>query len=251
MQGLVPAAGEGTRLRPLTSDRPKGLVNVGDRPLLTHVFETLTDLGVSDLVVVVGYRGDQIRDYYGDAFEGIPITYVEQPARRGLAHAVALAGPHLSGGFLLLNGDNVCRAALDAVVEHHQESEAVATMPVERVSPERAAEGGVVDRQDGAVVGLVEKPDEPPSRLIPRGFYALDQEVVHACHLVRPGHTGERELTAALDLLLTAGWPVETVPLEGWCVNVNTPADVESVETRLVDDQVEDCSQSGVDGRHS
>jgi dTDP-glucose pyrophosphorylase len=234
MQGLVPAAGEGTRLRPLTADCPKGLVTVGDQPLLSHVFETLVALGVEDLVVVVGYRGDQIRAHYGDTFEGIPITYVEQPERRGLADAVARAGPAISGPVLLMNGDNVCRANLDAVVERHRATDAIATLPVERVSRERAARGGVLETdQSGAVVGLVEKPDEPPSRLIPRGFYAFDPQVVHACHLVRPGHTGERELTAALDLLVEAGWPVETVPLAGWCVNVNTPEDVERVAARL------------------
>jgi len=236
MQGLVPAAGEGTRLRPLTEDRPKGLVPVDDRPLLTYVFETLGALGVTDLVVVVGYRGDQIREYYGTTFEETPITYVEQPERRGLGHAVALAAPHLSGEFLLLNGDNVCDANLATVVDRHRETDAVATLPVERVSRERAAAGGVLAVEDDEVVGVVEKPDEPPSCLIPRGFYALDERVVRACRDVEPGHTGERELSAALDSLLDAGRAVETVPLDGWCVNVNTPGDVERVERRLVDD---------------
>ena len=236
MDGLVPAAGEGTRLRPLTADRPKGLVPVGDRPLLAHVFDTLVDLGVTHLVVVVGYRGDEIRAHFGDSYGETPITYVDQPERRGLAHAVALAGPHVSGEFLLLNGDNVCNANLDAVVARHRETDAVATLPVERVSRERAAQAGVLAFEDGAVVGVSEKPADPPSRLIPRGFYALDERVVDACRDVEPGHTGERELSAALDALLTAGESVETVALEGWCVNVNTPADVERAAARLGSD---------------
>ncbi len=236
MQGLVPAAGAGTRLRPLTSDRPKGLVTVGDKPLLTHVFGMLVGLGVDDIVVVVGYEGDQIREFYGTTFEGTPLTYVEQPVRRGLAGAVACATSELSGSFVLLIGDNVCRANLASLVEHHRETDAVATMLVDRVSRERATEGAVFDLTDDEIVGLVEKPDEPPSRLIPRGVYAFDEPVVHACHLVRPGHTGERELTAALDLLLTAGWPIETVVLEGWCINVNTPGDVERAADKLAQD---------------
>lgn len=238
MQGLVPAAGEGTRLRPLTADRPKGLVAVGDRPLVAHALGTLVDLGVDELVVVVGHRGEQIRGRIGDTFEGTPVRYVTQPDRRGLAHAVARAAPVLSDDVLLMNGDNVCDADLATVVERHGHTDAVATVPVERVARDRAAAAGVFDvDQNGEVVGVVEKPADPPSRLIPRGFYALDRRVVEACADVDPGHTGEQELSAALDSLLSAGHTVETVPLSGWCVNVNTPADVDRAEARLAGDR--------------
>lgn len=232
MQALVPAAGEGTRMRPLTADKPKGLVAVDGRPLLAHVFETLADLGVAEMVVVVGYRGEQIREHFGASYGGVPITYVEQAERLGLAHAVDLAAEHLEGPFLLHNGDNVCDANLAEVRGRHLESDAIATALVESVSRDRAARGGVFDLADGEVVGLAEKPPDPPSTLIPRGVWALDERVTHACALVRPGHTGERELSDAVDLCLYAGWPIETVRLAGWCINVNTPADVERVERR-------------------
>jgi glucose-1-phosphate thymidylyltransferase len=232
MQAVVTAAGEGTRMRPLTADRPKGLVEVAGRPLLAYVFESLVALDVAEIVVVVGYRGDRIRDRFGDAFEGVPLTCVEQPERRGLAHAVALAAPAIDGPFLLHNGDNVCDANLDALVERHRESGAVATALVESVSRDRAAEAGVFDLEDGDVVGVAEKPVDPPSTTVPRGVWALDERVTRACALVRPGHTGEREFSDAVDLCLYAGWDVATVPLEGWCVNVNTPEDIARVEER-------------------
>lgn len=233
MQAIVPAAGEGTRLRPLTADRPKGLVDVGGQPLLSHVFETLAGLGVSDIVVVVGYRGDDIRERYGDSFEGIPITYVRQDQRRGLGHAVLQAEPHVSDDVVVMNGDNVCRANTDAVLARHRETDADATLLVERVSRERAARGGVIDHEDGDVVGVVEKPAEPPSTLVPRGFFAFSEAIFPACRLVTPGHTDEIELSAALDLLVQAGRRVETVALSGWCVNVNTAEDRERVAARL------------------
>lgn len=233
MQGVVPAAGEGTRLRPRTADRPKGLVEVAGKPLLGHVFETLVDLGVSELIVVVGHRSDAIRERFGAADRGVPITYVTQTERRGLAHAVALAARHVDGDFLCLNGDNVCRANLGAVVERHRGRSPGATCLVERVSADRASEGGVFALECGEVVGAIEKPADPPSRLVPRGFFAFDERVRHACELVRPGHTGERELTRALDLLLSAGWDVETVPIEGWCLNVNDEDDLAEAAARL------------------
>jgi glucose-1-phosphate thymidylyltransferase len=235
MQALVPAAGEGTRLRPLTADRPKGLVEVDGRPLLAHVFQTLADLPVDEIVVVVGYKGEMIRDQFGDAFADISLTYVEQPERRGLAHAVELAAPELDGDFVLHNGDNVCEANLDELVERHRLSPAIGTALVDAVSTDRAARGGVFDFDaDGAVAGIVEKPADPPSTLIPRGVWAFDERITHACALVQPGHTGERELSDAVDLCLSAGWDLETVELAGWCRNVNTAEDVRAVEERLV-----------------
>jgi glucose-1-phosphate thymidylyltransferase len=233
MQAVVPAAGEGTRLRPLTADRPKGMVAVAGRPLLSHVFEVLADLGVSGIVVVVGYRGEAIRERYGDSFGELDLTYVRQDERRGLADALLRAEPLVEGEFVCLNGDNVCRANLGVVVERHRTTEADATSLVEDVTRERAARGGVFELDGDEVAGVVEKPDDPPSTLIPRGFYAFSQRIFDACRLVTPADTGEYELSDAVDLLVSAGRRVETVPLDGWCLNVNTPEDVERVESRL------------------
>jgi dTDP-glucose pyrophosphorylase len=233
MQAIVPAAGEGTRLRPRTADQPKGLVEVAGKPLLSHVFGTLVDLDVSEIVVVVGYRGETIREYYGDSFGDLPITYVRQGDRLGLAHALLQADPHVEGDFVCLNGDNVCRANLDAVLDCHRETGADATSLIDDVSRERATEGGVFEFDGEVVVGLVEKPAEPPSTRVPRGFYVFSERIFDACRLVTPADTGEYELTDAVDLLLSAGRTVETVPLDGWVRNVNTPDDVRWVAEQL------------------
>ena len=233
MDGVVPAAGEGTRLRPLTADQPKGLVDVAGTPLLTHVFETLVALDVSRLVVIVGYRGEQIRAHYGAAFDGIPIEYVTQEPRRGLGDALLQAAPQIDDNFLLLNGDNVIRGNMAAVPERHRETDATVTALVEEVPRARARKGAVFEREEGEITGVVEKPSDPPSRLVPRGFYAFSPAILDACRLVTPGETGEYELTDAIDLALEAGHRLEAVPFEGWCVNVNTPADCDRVRERL------------------
>jgi glucose-1-phosphate thymidylyltransferase len=233
MQAVVPAAGEGTRLRPCTEDRPKGLVEVAGKPLLSHVFETLVDLGVSEIVVVVGYRGADIQAHYGEAFRDVPLSYARQDERLGLAHALLQADPHVDGEFLCLNGDNVCRANLDAVLARHHETDADVTTLVDQVSTERAREGGVFECDGAEVVGLVEKPADPPSTQIPRGFYVFSERIFDACRLVTPADTGEYELSDAVDLLVYSGRRVETVPLEGWVRNVNTPEDIEWITERL------------------
>src|SRR6056297_750274 len=121
MDGVVLAAGEGTRMRPLTAEKPKSLVEVAGQPLLSHGFDALLSVGVERLVVVVGYRGDDIVDHYGDSYRETPIEYVTQADQLGTAHALQRAMPVVEAPFVVLHGDNVCRANLEAVVERHCE----------------------------------------------------------------------------------------------------------------------------------
>lgn len=236
MQGIVLAAGEGTRLRPRTADKPKPLVEVAGEPILSHCFETLLDIGLTDAVVVVGYEHEQIRRRYGASYEGLDIEYAYQPERLGLAHAVRMAEAYVESDCVVLNGDNVYNANLDAVVEHHRTTGADITFPVDEVSPDVATEGAVCRvADDGTVTGLVEKPETPPSTLVPAACYVLPPAIFDACRVVRPSERGEYELPAAVDLLIHAGYEVATVPFEGWTVNVNTEADIERAERKLAD----------------
>lgn len=232
MQAVVPAAGRGTRLRPLTDDRPKALVHVDGRPILTHVFDTLAP-HVDGYVVVIGYLGHHIRDHYGDAYDGRPITYIKQPSRRGLAHAVRQVEPAADGSFLHLNGDNVLHGNLDDVVRTHQRTDADATLLVEDVTRERAKRGGVIRTENGEMVGLVEKPDDPPTTLATTGCFAFSPRIFEACRAIDPSERGEYELPDAIEWLLENGGRVETVELDGWRVNVNTEADIERAEANL------------------
>lgn len=232
MQAVVPAAGRGSRLRPETNDRPKGLVEVADEPLLAHVFDSLS-AHASEYVVVIGYLGDRIRSRFGSTYDGTPITYVEQPNREGLADAVRRTEPVIDGDFVQLNGDNVLVGNVDEVVETHRDRNADATVLVERVSRERAKRGGVVSVEEGTVTGIVEKPDDPPSRLAVTGCFAFSTRIFEAIEAIDPSERGEYELPDAIERVVRAGGRIETVPLDGWRVNVNTQEDVRRAENRL------------------
>ncbi|WP_293033641.1 sugar phosphate nucleotidyltransferase [Natronococcus sp.] len=234
MKGVVPAAGEGTRLRPLTDEKPKGLVEVDGRPILTHVFETLLEAGVDELLVVVGYRKEAIVDRYGDAYAGVPISYLHQREQRGLGHAVSLAEPHVDGPFVVLNGDNVFRGGIEPALERAESTDTEGALLLEEVEPETAQETGVVDVEDDRVRGIVEKPDDPPSRLVTTGCYVLPSEIFHALALAQPSDRGEYELSEAVGLLARAGRRVDAVRLPGSRVNINAPEDLERAE-RLLD----------------
>lgn len=231
MYGVVPAAGRGSRLRPKTDETPKGLLEVGNQPLLTSVFETLAP-HVTEYVVVVGYRGDDIRDYYGESFGETPITYVTQQEPNGLADAVFQTEYCIDGPFLQLNGDNVLRGNVDDVVETHRRPGVDATLLVDSVSADRAKRGGVVELDDGEVSAVVEKPAESPSRLATTGCFAFSPRIFEACATIEPSERGEYELADAIEWLLENGGTVETVRLDGWRVNVNTPDDIERAELR-------------------
>lgn len=234
MKAVVPAAGRGSRLQSLTDDRPKALVEVGDRPLIEHVFDSLLDLEIREFIVVVGYRKEQIRDRFGADYRGTPITYVTQPELLGLAHAIQQAEPHVEDHFVLILGDNVFEANLEDVIDQHQAGNADATILVDRVPIEEASRYGVCTLDDaGNVIDLVEKPNDPPSNVVMTGFYVFSPMIFHACQLIQPSERGEYELPDAVELLLQAGRRIETVPLDGWRVDVGYPEDRDRAERLL------------------
>jgi len=235
MQALVPAAGRGTRLGPLTESRPKGLVAIAGRPLLAHVFETAIEAGADELIVVIGYEGAQIVDRFGDSFADVPITYVHQREQLGLGHAVLQAEPHVDGDFLLVNGDNVFAGSVGPAVERARNDDVDAVLAVEDVSEAVAQTTGVLTMDAGRVTGIVEKPESPPSTTVTTGCYVLPEDVFHACALLQPSAEGEYQLSEAVGLLIQAGYAIETVQL-GERVNVNTPEDIERAAALLGED---------------
>jgi glucose-1-phosphate thymidylyltransferase len=234
MKAVILAAGKGTRLRPLTDDRPKALVEVADRPLLEHVFEQLAAVGISEFVVVVGHLKGQIMERYGGEFEGTPITYVHQREQLGLAHALLQAEPHIDEPFALMLGDNVFRANLSDVVERQRRGDVDAAFLVEEVPLSEAGRYGVCETtEDDEIVDVVEKPDEPTSNTVMTGFYTFSPAIFHACHLVRPSDRGEYELPDTIGLLLESGRTIEAIPMDGWRVDVGYPEDRDRAERRL------------------
>jgi len=234
MRAVVLAAGEGTRLRPLTEDKPKALVDVDGQPILSHCFDRLIELDAEELLVVVGYKKERIIDHYGDAYGGVPITYTHQREQRGLAHALLCVEEHIDDDFMLMLGDNVFEANLADVVDRQREARADAAFLVEEVPWEEASRYGVCDTNKyGEITDVVEKPDDPPSNLVMTGFYTFSPAIFHACHLVQPSDRGEYEISDAIDLLIQSGRTIDAVGLEGWRIDVGYPEDREEAERRL------------------
>ncbi|MFC7047195.1 UTP--glucose-1-phosphate uridylyltransferase AglF [Halobacteriaceae archaeon GCM10025711] len=234
MKAVVLAAGKGTRLRPLTEDKPKGLVEVDDKPILTRCFEQLVDLGAEELVVVVGYRKEDIISHYGDEFSDVPITYAHQREQNGLAHALLTVEEHIDDDFMLMLGDNVFQANLADVVRRQREDRADAAFLVEEVPYDEAGRYGVCNTNKyGEITEVVEKPDDPPSNLVMTGFYTFSPAIFHACHLVQPSNRGEYEISEAIDLLIHSGRTIDAIRLDGWRKDIGYPEDRDEAEQRL------------------
>lgn len=229
------AAGEGTRLRPLTDHRPKPLVPLAGRPLVTHAMDAVERLDPEAFVVVVGRRAEVVERALGPEHAGVPVRYVRQDRPDGLARAVLAAEPWVKDTFVAVNGDNVFGCPLAPALERHRGRDADATLLVERVEPGEARQAICHLEGEGTVTRLVEYPGPEERRrgVIASGFYVLEPVVFDACRRVEPSAADEYELSDALDLLIAEGGTVEASFLEGWRVNVNTPADLARARERL------------------
>lgn len=237
MQAVILAAGEGTRLQPLTENKPKSMVEINDKPILSHCFDQLTDLGAEELITVVGHLKGQIIDYYDDEYEGVPVRYVEQDQQQGLADALLSAEKYVEGTFMLMLGDNIFDANLSDVVNRQQEDRADAAFLVEEVPYEEASRYGVcATNKYGEIIDVVEKPPDPPSNIVITGFYTFTPAIFHACRLVQPSNRGEYELSEAIDLLVESGRTIDVIRLEGWRLDIGYPEDRDEAESRLTSD---------------
>jgi len=207
MQVVILAAGEGTRMRPLTASRPKPMLPVADRPLCAHTADAAVRAGVDEIVFVVGYEGDAVREYFGETYRDVPVAYAEQAEQLGTAHAVQAAREHLSGPFAVLNGDDLYEP--DALAALFEGGPAVGTYEVADPRPY-----GVFDVNDGAVTGIVEKPDDPPSNLVNVGAYVFPADARDWLDVSR-SERGEYEITDVLTRVIDE-FEVRTVPIDRW-----------------------------------
>jgi UDP-N-acetylglucosamine diphosphorylase/glucosamine-1-phosphate N-acetyltransferase len=229
MKAVVLAAGEGTRMRPLTETRPKPMLPVAGRPLLEHVLDACAP-HVDGFVVVVGYEADAVRDHVGGAYDGIPVTYVTQDEQLGTGHAIGLAEPHVEGPFLALNGDVLVAPDLVAAL-------ADAAPPAMAVKPvDDPTSYGVISHDDGRVTDVVEKPADPPSNLANLGIYAFTPDAFDRIDDLQLSARGEYEITDALQATIDAGGTVSAVEYDGYWLDVGRPWELlDATEILLAD----------------
>jgi len=254
MKGLILSGGRGTRLRPLTYTSAKQLVPVANKPVLFYGIEALAAAGIRDIGIVVGDTQAEIRAAVGDgAAWNVDITYIEQDAPLGLAHAVLISQSFIGDDpFIVYLGDNLLAKGIVPFVERFVDAQPAAQILLARVSdPKRF---GVAElAEDGRVKKLVEKPAKPKSDLALVGVYMFQPEVFQAVRSISPSPRNELEITDAIQQLIDNGLTVTPHIVDGWWKDTGKLEDIleanrlilETMERR-VDGEVDTDSQ--IDG---
>jgi UDP-N-acetylglucosamine diphosphorylase/glucosamine-1-phosphate N-acetyltransferase len=226
MECVILAAGEGKRMRPLTSSRPKVMLPLANRPMLEYLMDAAIDAGVSGFILVVGYGEQVVRSFFGDGSEkGVRIRYVTQRKQKGTGDALLTCRHLVNEPFITMNGDML------------MESEDIRTLmdtgpPCMGItSSDHPADYGVVQIIDERVVELVEKSPHPSGNLINAGIYHFSPDIFEFLERLVPSSRGEFEITDALGDLIKND--LHTCHLPSW-LDVGYPWDLLEANERLL-----------------
>jgi mannose-1-phosphate guanylyltransferase / phosphomannomutase len=236
MKAVVMAGGEGTRLRPLTSNQPKPMVPVVGRPCMEHIVHLLRSHGFDDIVVTVAFMPQAIRSYFGDGEAyGVSMQYSVEETPAGTAGSVRLASDQLDSPFVVISGDALCDADLTALVRFHREREASVTIGLKSV--ENPLEFGiVVADEEGRIERFLEKPSwgQVFSDTINTGIYVLEPEVLR--HIPEDGaYDFSKEL---FPLLLEMGRPLYGFVLDGYWQDIGNLDQFRQANADALDERV-------------
>ena len=216
MKGLILSGGKGTRLRPLTYTSAKQLVPVANKPVLFYGIEALVEAGIRSIGVVVGDTADEIRAAVGDGSPwGIDVTYIEQDAPRGLAHAVLISQDFIKDDpFVVYLGDNLLNKSIRPFVQQFVKERPAAQILLAHVPDPQMF--GVAELDGNRVVRLIEKPAKPQSDLALVGVYMFGSEIFDSVQQIKPSFRNELEITDAIQHLIDKGLMVTPHIVDGW-----------------------------------
>ncbi len=250
MKGLILSGGKGTRLRPLTFTQAKQLVPVANKPVLFYGIEALQEAGIREIGIVVGDTKDEIMAAVGDgSLWGIKITYIEQEAPLGLAHAVKIAEDFMADEpFVMYLGDNILKSGIKSLVEEFEKKKPNSLILLTEVPNPQMF--GVAELEGERVKRLVEKPKKPASNLALVGVYMFDSHIFEAVKAIKPSWRNELEITDAIQYLIEHGRVVHPHLVSGWWKDTGKLEDILDANrlilgsiTRRLEGQVDEASK--------
>src|SRR5436190_1582725 len=236
MKAVILAGGEGTRLRPLTSNQPKPMMPIANAPMMEHIVRLLAEHGFDDIVVTVAFMANHIRNYFGDGSEfGVRMRYATEEAPLGTAGSVRNAQAELDDTFLVISGDVLTDIDLGLIVERQRERDAFATIALKRV--ENPVDFGIViTRPDGQIERFLEKPTwgQVFSDTINTGIYVLDPGVFEFI----PGGDVVDFSSDVFPPVLEKGLPLLGTVVDGYWEDVGTLESYRTAHENLLDGEV-------------
>ena len=236
MKAVIMAGGEGTRLRPLTSNAPKPMLPLVNEPMMEHIVRLLKQHGFDEIVVTVAFMANNIRSYFGDGSDfGVRMVYATEETPLGTAGSVRNAIDELDERFLVISGDVLTDIDLTAIVKEHDEKQALATIGLVRV--ENPLEFGIViTHDDGSIERFLEKPSwgQVFSDTINTGIFVLEPEIFDFIEPDRAVDFSSEVFPALLD----AGKPLFGAIAEGYWEDVGTLESYLSAHKDILDGRV-------------
>jgi len=236
MKAVIMAGGEGTRLRPLTSNQPKPMLPMANRPMMEHIVRLLRKHEITDIVVTVAFMANAIRTYFGDGSElEVRMVYATEETPLGTAGSVRNARDELDERFLVISGDVLTDLDIGEILAFHEERQAVATIGLHAV--ENPLEFGIViTREDGSIERFLEKPSwgQVFSDTINTGIYVLEPEIFDFIPADRPVDFSSEVFPAVLD----AGRPLYGYVAEGYWEDVGTTEAYLRAHQDILDEKV-------------
>ena len=228
MKAVILAAGEGSRMRPLTYTRPKVMLPLANKPILEHLLIELKKAGVKEFTIVVGYHGETIRQHFGDGTRwGVSIDYITQRKQLGTAHAVKMVEGFIKDKFLLANGDVLLKAEdIEKILAKHN-------VTLSLIEVKDTKDLGVVEVVGNKIKAIHEKVENPPTNLVNAGVYLLTPEIFSAIARTEKSPRGEYELTDSLQILLGEDNPISWVKIDQW-LNLSYPWDLLTANESLM-----------------
>jgi len=235
MKALILAGGKGSRLRPITHTSAKQLLPLANKPILFYAVEALKQAGIDDIGIVVGDTKKDVISTVGDgSIWGIKITYIEQEAPLGLAHAVKIARDYVQGDrFVVYLGDNLIKNGINSIVDDFRKNKPNAQILLAKVK--NANEFGVAELSGKKVVGMEEKPKNPKSDYALVGVYLFDSSIFEAVNAIKPSKRGELEITDAIQYLIDKKYRVDSSVVDGWWKDTGKLEDILEANRLLLD----------------
>lgn len=222
MKAVILAAGQGTRMGPLTQNKPKVMLPLANKPLLSHVIQSLHKAGISEFVIVVGYGAKLVQEYFGDGSSmNVNIEYVRQEKQLGTADAVRSVERFVKGRFLVLNGDIIVSPVDIRNLIKQNHDAVITTRHVDTPS-----EFGVLEVSGNRVLRIIEKPKKPPTNLANAGIYLFLPSIFDVIRKTTMSTRKEYEITDSLQMLIDEGANVSYMLVsENW-MDIGRPWDL-------------------------
>lgn len=224
MKAVILAAGQGTRLRPVTLTMPKPLVPVANKPLIVYAIDVLKGAGLTEIGIVVSTLQSPIVEQLGDgASLGVKLEYIVQTEQLGLAHAIGLCQDFVgTDPFCVFLGDNIFQDKMENLIRGFPDSKSAAAIALYEVpDPTRF---GIAVTEGDKITAVVEKPKDPPSNLAICGVYLFRNSIFDAISKIKPSWRNELEITDAIQKLVDdENSVVQPYVLNGWWIDAGKP----------------------------